>query len=162
MQKGLGIWVFDAIVQSFYSFLSCHRSPPNSISNENNWFHVFQEVSEPAAVALVNLSQRSAVAAKMVDMGMINLAMDLLFKSEPNISRLLVMLLVNLTQLESGTASLLQVCFFSSVHIMIDPLEIRINEDDNINPSFIFLRRNCNLLYAFIVLLFGFKNKAFS
>ncbi|KAL6192756.1 hypothetical protein ACLB2K_033842 [Fragaria x ananassa] len=67
-----------------------------------------KEVSEPAAVALVNLSQRSAVAAKMVDMGMINLAMDLLFKSEPNISRLLVMLLVNLTQLESGTASLLQ------------------------------------------------------
>lgn len=48
----------------------------------------------------------------MVDMGMTNMAMDLLFKSEPNISRLLVMLLVNLTQLEDGIASLLQVCFF--------------------------------------------------
>lgn len=124
MQKGLGIWVFDTIV--LLSLLSCHCSPPSSILNEKKiiGFGVFQEVSEPAAVALVNLSQRSAVAAKMVDMGMINLAMDLLFKSEPNISRLLVMLLVNLTQLESGTASLLQVCVFSSVHILIDSLDI--------------------------------------
>lgn len=83
--------------------------------NENNWFNIFQEVSEPAAVALVNLSQRSDVAAKMVDMGMTNMAMDLLFKSEPNISRLLVMLLVNLTQLEGGTASLLQVCTYYDI-----------------------------------------------
>ncbi|XP_059655864.1 uncharacterized protein LOC132302890 isoform X2 [Cornus florida] len=68
----------------------------------------FWEVSEPAAEALINLSQNSDSAAKMVDMGIIKTAMDLLYKQEPGITRLLVMLLVNLTQLDSGIDSLLQ------------------------------------------------------
>lgn len=69
----------------------------------------FQEVAEPAAEALVNLSQNSELAAKMVEMGMIKIAMDLLYKPDSSISRLLVMLLVNLTQLDDGISSLLQV-----------------------------------------------------
>lgn len=71
----------------------------------------FQEVSEPAAEALVNLSQNSKIAAEMVRMGLVKTAMDVLYKPESSITRLLVMLLVNLTQLDAGTASLLQVCF---------------------------------------------------
>ena len=71
----------------------------------------FQEISEPAAQALVNLSQDSALAAKMVEMGMIKIAMDMLYKPESSIRQLLVMLLVNLTQLDAGITALLQVCF---------------------------------------------------
>ncbi|KAF3431449.1 hypothetical protein FNV43_RR26180 [Rhamnella rubrinervis] len=67
-----------------------------------------KEVSEPAAEALVNLSQNSDLAAKMVEMGMIKTAMDVLYKPESSINGLLVMLLVNLTQLDAGIASLLQ------------------------------------------------------
>ncbi|XP_021890523.1 protein HGH1 homolog [Carica papaya] len=67
-----------------------------------------KEVAEPAAEALVNLSQNSELAAKMVEMGMIKIAMDLLYKPDSSISRLLVMLLVNLTQLDDGISSLLQ------------------------------------------------------
>lgn len=37
--------------------------------------------------------------------------MDILYKPESSISKLMVMLLVNLTRLEAGTSSLLQVCF---------------------------------------------------
>lgn len=68
-----------------------------------------KEVSEPAAEALVNLSQNSELAGKMVQMGMIKTAMDLLYKPDSSITRLLVMLLVNLTQLDYGISSLLQV-----------------------------------------------------
>lgn len=67
-----------------------------------------KEVAEPAAEALVNLSQNSGLAAKMIDMGMINVAMDVLYKPGSSISPLLVMLLVNLTQLDVGVTCLLQ------------------------------------------------------
>lgn len=46
-------------------------------------------------------------------MGMIKTAMDLLYKPDSSITRLLVMLLVNLTQLDYGISSLLQVLSFS-------------------------------------------------
>ncbi|PON67068.1 Armadillo-like helical [Trema orientale] len=67
-----------------------------------------KEISEPAAEALVNLSQNSGLAAKMVDMGIVKTAMDVLYKPDSSISRLLVMLLVNLTQFDAGITSLLQ------------------------------------------------------
>ncbi|KAG6752346.1 hypothetical protein POTOM_044570 [Populus tomentosa] len=67
------------------------------------------EVSEPAAEALINLSLNSNLATKMVEMGMIKTAMDVLYKPDSSITRLLVMLLVNLTQLDSGIVSLLQI-----------------------------------------------------
>ncbi|XP_031276972.1 protein HGH1 homolog isoform X2 [Pistacia vera] len=67
-----------------------------------------KEVSEPAAEALVNLSQNSQLAVKMVQMGMIKTVMDLLYKPDSSITRLLVMLLVNLTQLDDGISSFLQ------------------------------------------------------
>ncbi|KAJ8760843.1 hypothetical protein K2173_021881 [Erythroxylum novogranatense] len=68
-----------------------------------------KEVSEPAAEALVNLSPNSSLAAEMVKMGMIKIVMDVLYKPDSIISHLLVMLLVNLTQLDDGISSLLQV-----------------------------------------------------
>ncbi|XP_039069470.1 protein HGH1 homolog [Hibiscus syriacus] len=68
-----------------------------------------KEVSEPAAEALVNLSQNAGLAAKMVEMGMIKIAMDLLYKPGSSITRLLVMLLVNITQLNDGVSSSLQI-----------------------------------------------------
>ncbi|PON57594.1 Armadillo-like helical [Parasponia andersonii] len=67
-----------------------------------------KEISEPAAEALVNLSQNFDLAAKMVDMGIVQTAMDVLYKPDSSISRLLVMLLVNLTQFDAGITSLLQ------------------------------------------------------
>lgn len=67
-----------------------------------------KEVSEPAGEALVNLSQNSELAGKMVAMGMIKTDMDILYKQESRLTQLLVMLLVNLTQLDAGIASLLQ------------------------------------------------------
>lgn len=45
----------------------------------------------------------------MVRMGMIKSAMEMLYKKDSEITRLLVMLLVNLTQLDAGIDSLLQV-----------------------------------------------------
>ncbi|XP_047323733.1 protein HGH1 homolog [Impatiens glandulifera] len=68
-----------------------------------------KEVSEPAAEALVNLSQNSDLSAKLVSMGMIKTVMDILYKPEACITRLLVMLLVNLTRIDTGIAALLQV-----------------------------------------------------
>ncbi|GLU09406.1 hypothetical protein SLE2022_262700 [Rubroshorea leprosula] len=67
-----------------------------------------KDVSEPAAEALVNLSQNAEMAAKMVETGMIKMAMDLLYKPDSCITQLLVMLLVNLTQLDAGISSLIQ------------------------------------------------------
>ncbi|KAJ7943487.1 ARM repeat superfamily protein [Quillaja saponaria] len=67
-----------------------------------------KEVSEPAAEALVNLSQNSDIATKMVQMGMVKIVMDILYNPESSITGLLVMLLVNLTQLDVGVVSLLQ------------------------------------------------------
>ncbi|KAG2241559.1 hypothetical protein Bca52824_096456 [Brassica carinata] len=68
-----------------------------------------KEVSEPSAQALVNLSQNSELAGKMIQMGLIKVAMDMLYNPESCITRLLVMLLVNLTQLDDGVSSLLQI-----------------------------------------------------
>ncbi|XP_010257213.1 PREDICTED: protein HGH1 homolog isoform X2 [Nelumbo nucifera] len=67
-----------------------------------------QDVSERAAEALINLSQISELSAKMVAMGMIKTAMEMLYKQDCSIARLLIMLLVNLTQSDAGIASLLQ------------------------------------------------------
>lgn len=71
-----------------------------------------QEVSEPAVEALVNLSQNSDLASKMVSMGMVKAVMEIMYKLESSITKLLVMLLVNLTQLDTGITSLLQVLLF--------------------------------------------------
>ncbi|KVI05534.1 Armadillo-like helical [Cynara cardunculus var. scolymus] len=67
-----------------------------------------KDVSEPATEALVNLSQNSDLAAKMIEMGIIKVTMDILYKQGCDITGLLVMLLVNLTQLDAGVESLLQ------------------------------------------------------
>nr|GEU70807.1 hypothetical protein [Tanacetum cinerariifolium] len=68
-----------------------------------------KEVSEPAAETLVNLSPNSDLAAQMIEMGVIKVTMDMLYKQGCDITGLLVMLLVNLTQLDAGVESLLQV-----------------------------------------------------
>lgn len=67
-----------------------------------------KEVSEAATEALVNLSQNSDLAAKMIEMDIIKVIMDILYKQGCEITGLLVMLLVNLTQLDAGVDSLLQ------------------------------------------------------
>lgn len=59
--------------------------------------------------ALINLSQNSDVAEKMVNMGMIKIAMEMLYKQDSEIKKFLVMLLVNLTRLDVGIDALLQV-----------------------------------------------------
>ncbi|KAK9090715.1 hypothetical protein Sjap_023892 [Stephania japonica] len=68
-----------------------------------------KEFSESAAEALVNLSQNLELSTKMVSLDMITTTMDMLYKREPGITRLLIMLLVNLTQFDAGIASLLQI-----------------------------------------------------
>lgn len=65
-------------------------------------------VSEPAAQALVNLSQKPELAGKMVEMHMVRTSMETLYKQDCEITSLLIMLLVNLTQLDAGIDSLLQ------------------------------------------------------
>ncbi|KAG5604122.1 hypothetical protein H5410_025614 [Solanum commersonii] len=65
-------------------------------------------VSEPAAQALVNLSQKPELAGKMVEMYMVRTSMETLYKQDCEITSLLIMLLVNLTQLDAGIDSLLQ------------------------------------------------------
>lgn len=66
------------------------------------------EFSKPAAEALVNLSQNTELGKKMVDVGIIKTAMDIIYMKDCEISAFLVMLLVNLTQLDAGIHSLLQ------------------------------------------------------
>ncbi|GJU75833.1 protein HGH1 [Tanacetum coccineum] len=68
-----------------------------------------KEVSEPAAETLVNLSPNYDLAAQMIEMGVIKVTMDMLYRQGCDITGLLVMLLVNLTQLDAGVESLLQV-----------------------------------------------------
>ncbi|KAH9606827.1 hypothetical protein KSS87_001137 [Heliosperma pusillum] len=68
-----------------------------------------KEVSEPAAESLINLSQNSDLAGEMISLRLFNTAMEILYKPESPIKRLLVMLLVNLTQLDAGISSLLQI-----------------------------------------------------
>eukprot|EP00262_Sarcandra_glabra_P021097 TRINITY_DN8715_c0_g1_i1.p1 TRINITY_DN8715_c0_g1~~TRINITY_DN8715_c0_g1_i1.p1 ORF type:complete len:337 (+),score=73.97 TRINITY_DN8715_c0_g1_i1:51-1061(+) len=68
-----------------------------------------KEISKPAGEALINLSQNSELSEKMVAIGMIKTAMEMLYKQDCGITRLLIMLLVNLTQLDTGVTSLLQI-----------------------------------------------------
>ncbi|KAK1309328.1 hypothetical protein QJS10_CPA09g01476 [Acorus calamus] len=68
-----------------------------------------KEVAGPAAEALINLSQDPRLSERMVEIGLVGTVMETLYKHEASVTRLLVMLLVNLTQLDSGVASLLQV-----------------------------------------------------
>ncbi|CAH9129016.1 unnamed protein product [Cuscuta epithymum] len=67
-----------------------------------------KEVSEPAAQALVNLSPNPQLAGQMVDLNIINMIMDILYKQDCEIMHLLVMLLVNLTQLDAGVDLLIK------------------------------------------------------
>lgn len=67
---------------------------------------------EAAADSLVNLSQDAGLAARLVALGGVAAAMDVMSKrggEQPGLARSLVMLLVNLTHVESGVAALLQV-----------------------------------------------------
>ncbi|EPS64082.1 hypothetical protein M569_10697 [Genlisea aurea] len=68
-----------------------------------------KEVSEPAAEALVNLSQNRDIAENMIEKGVLGTAMNIiLYKQDCGITKLLVMLLVNLTHIDAGIESLLQ------------------------------------------------------
>nr|XP_009385640.1 PREDICTED: protein HGH1 homolog isoform X2 [Musa acuminata subsp. malaccensis] len=68
------------------------------------------ELAAPAAEALINLSQDPAIAEKLIALGTVPTALDVLYKhGDPNLSRLLVMLLANLTQVDSGASALLQI-----------------------------------------------------
>ncbi|XP_020104292.1 protein HGH1 homolog [Ananas comosus] len=69
------------------------------------------ETAAAAAEALVNLSQDADLAAKLVSLGSVATAIDVLYKhpDHPALARGLVMLLTNLTQVESGIAALLQI-----------------------------------------------------
>ncbi|EHA8590259.1 protein HGH1 [Cocos nucifera] len=67
------------------------------------------ELSVPAAEALINLSQNPTLADKLVLLGAVPTAMDMLYKNaDQKVARLLIMLLANLTQLDSGSAALVQ------------------------------------------------------
>ncbi|KAJ7567509.1 hypothetical protein O6H91_02G151000 [Diphasiastrum complanatum] len=68
-----------------------------------------QEVSQLAAGCLVNLSQDTKIAEQLIAAGAIEKVMELLGKVDQGFNRLLVMLLVNLSQLEIGATRLLQV-----------------------------------------------------
>lgn len=68
-----------------------------------------KEFEQPALEALVNLSQETALSGELVEVGMIERAMEILGRADICISQLLSMLLVNLTQLDSGVERLLQV-----------------------------------------------------
>lgn len=101
------LWIITLRSSNFFMDLDWYLIKIETFLNS-----IFQEVSEPAAQALVNLSQNSELAGKMIQMGLIKVAMDMLYMPESCITRLLVMLLVNLTQLDDGVSSLLQVIIF--------------------------------------------------
>ena len=67
----------------------------------------------------MNLSPNVDLPKKMVDMGIIKTAMDILYKQGCDITKLLVMLLLNLTQLDAGIDSLLQVIPFMSAYALL-------------------------------------------
>ncbi|ONK66359.1 uncharacterized protein A4U43_C06F6910 [Asparagus officinalis] len=67
------------------------------------------ELSAPAAEALINLSQDHGIAEELVSIGTVSTAMDVMYKvGDRKVVMLMVMLLANLTQLDSGARSLLQ------------------------------------------------------
>ncbi|KAL5992119.1 hypothetical protein ACLOJK_013034 [Asimina triloba] len=103
---------------------------------------MFQEISEPAAEALINLSQNSDISEKMISMGVVKTVMEILYKQECTIKRLLVMLLVNLTQSDSGVASLLQNAPIktssSEAAAMVDMAFVSVGTIPNHDVSFFF------------------------
>ncbi|KAF3326382.1 FAM203 family protein [Carex littledalei] len=66
------------------------------------------DISSASADALINLSQVSDLASKLVSLGIVGAAMEVMHK-RTELSQKLVMLLVNLTQVEAGVSALLQV-----------------------------------------------------
>ncbi|XP_078165008.1 ARM repeat superfamily protein [Carex rostrata] len=66
------------------------------------------DISSASADALINLSQVSDLASKLVSLGIVGASMEVMHK-RTELSRKLVMLLVNLTQVEVGVSALLQV-----------------------------------------------------
>lgn len=75
------------------------------------------DAGQAAADSLVNLSQDAGLATRLVAMGAVEAAMDVMTKraaEQPALARSLVMLLVNLTHVESGVAALLQVRLWST------------------------------------------------
>ncbi|KAL2611071.1 hypothetical protein R1flu_022763 [Riccia fluitans] len=67
-----------------------------------------QEIAQPAAEALVNLSQENSSVDDFLKAGAVEKVMELVGKPGCCINRLLIMMLVNLTQVESGAKRLLQ------------------------------------------------------
>jgi hypothetical protein len=70
------------------------------------------DAGQAAADSLVNLSQDAGLSTRLVALGAVEAAMDVMTKraaEKPGLARSLVMLLVNLTHVESGVAALLQV-----------------------------------------------------
>ncbi|KAJ6852113.1 protein HGH1-like protein isoform X2 [Iris pallida] len=69
------------------------------------------ELSVPAAEALINLSQNPTFSQKLLDAGVLRLAMDAVSDvgADRVLVRLLLMLLANLTQADSAATALLQV-----------------------------------------------------
>lgn len=70
-------------------------------------------LASSAADSLVNLSQNPSIAEGLVSLGTILVAMDLVYKNgvDPGLASRLVMLLANLTQIDSGATALLQVIY---------------------------------------------------
>ncbi|KAJ6855640.1 hypothetical protein NC651_040322 [Populus alba x Populus x berolinensis] len=107
--KKAAVEIARDLTGSEYGLLSLSKHASTVLPSLSQLLKDKEEVSEPAAEALINLSLNSNLAAKMVEMGMIKTTMDVLYKPDSSITRLLVMLLVNLTQLDSGIVSLLQI-----------------------------------------------------
>eukprot|EP00249_Psilotum_nudum_P003398 c16789_g1_i1 orf=254-1255(+) len=70
--------------------------------------HCGRDIAQPAAEALVNLSSEPKLAEDILKLRPVEQAMKLLGKLDQAINELLILLLANLTQLESGTGQLLQ------------------------------------------------------
>lgn len=67
-----------------------------------------EEISKPAAEALVNLSQDVAVVDRLIDVGAVERAMELIGKPGSKVNKLMVMLLVNISSVDKGVSRLLQ------------------------------------------------------
>ncbi|XP_024378321.1 uncharacterized protein [Physcomitrium patens] len=67
-----------------------------------------EEVSKPAAEALVNLSQDVAVVDHSIRVGAVERAMELIGKPGSKLNKFMVMLLVNISNIDKGASRLLQ------------------------------------------------------
>ena len=67
-----------------------------------------QEISKAAAEALVNLSQYPGVVHTVIKAGGVEKAMEIVGKPGSSLNKLMVMLLVNITQIDEGTVRLLR------------------------------------------------------